>query len=74
MLEAGGDVEAVRDELVHRPNVPRGRSDRCSWKYAAWMIAGRIRHTVAFTLAHPEGSAQEQDFLARPSGSRRSRV
>jgi hypothetical protein len=27
------------------------------------MIAGRIRHTVAFTLAHPEGSAEERDFL-----------
>jgi hypothetical protein len=27
------------------------------------MIAGRIRHTVAFTLAHAEGSAEEQDFL-----------
>ena len=27
------------------------------------MIAGRIRHTVSFTLAHPEGSAEERDFL-----------
>jgi stress responsive alpha/beta barrel protein len=27
------------------------------------MIAGRIRHTVAFTLAHAEGSAGERDFL-----------
>jgi hypothetical protein len=27
------------------------------------MIAGRIRHTVAFTVAHPEGSAAERDFL-----------
>jgi Stress responsive A/B Barrel Domain len=27
------------------------------------MIAGRIRHTVAFTLAHAKGSAAEQDFL-----------
>src|SRR5881296_488685 len=27
------------------------------------MIAGRIRHTVAFTLAHAEGSAGELDFL-----------
>ena len=27
------------------------------------MIAGRIRHTVTFTLAHPEGSPAEQDFL-----------
>jgi hypothetical protein len=26
--------------------------------------ARRIRHTVAFTLAHPEGSAGERDFLA----------
>lgn len=25
--------------------------------------AGRIRHTVAFVLAHPEGSAAEVDFL-----------
>ena len=28
------------------------------------MIAGRIRHTVAFTLAHAEGSEEERDFLA----------
>jgi hypothetical protein len=27
------------------------------------MTAGRIRHTVAFALAHPEGSAAERDFL-----------
>ena len=27
------------------------------------MIAGRIRHTVSFTLAHPEGSAEEREFL-----------
>jgi hypothetical protein len=26
--------------------------------------AGRIRHTVAFRLAHPEGSSEEADFLA----------
>jgi hypothetical protein len=26
--------------------------------------AGRIRHTVAFTLAHAEGSSEESDFLA----------
>jgi hypothetical protein len=25
---------------------------------------GRIRHTVSFVLAHPEGSAEEADFLA----------
>jgi hypothetical protein len=25
--------------------------------------AGRIRHTVAFTLGHPEGSAEETNFL-----------
>ena len=25
---------------------------------------GRIRHTVVFTLSHPEGSAAEADFLA----------
>lgn len=28
------------------------------------LTAGRIRHTVAFTLAHAEGSAAEADFLA----------
>lgn len=28
------------------------------------MLAPRIRHTVAFTLAHDEGSAEERDFLA----------
>jgi hypothetical protein len=28
------------------------------------LTAGRIRHTVAFTLAHPEGSTAEADFLA----------
>src|ERR1700690_4125286 len=28
------------------------------------MIEGRIRHTVAFTLAHPAGSVGEQEFLA----------
>jgi hypothetical protein len=27
------------------------------------VIAGRIRHTVAFTLAHPAGSSGERDFL-----------
>jgi hypothetical protein len=27
------------------------------------MVAERIRHTVAFTLVHPEGSAAEHDFL-----------
>lgn len=27
------------------------------------MRAGRIRHTVVFSLAHPEGSAAERDFL-----------
>jgi hypothetical protein len=27
------------------------------------VVAGRIRHTVAFTLDHPEGSAGERDFL-----------
>ncbi len=27
------------------------------------MVAGRIRHTVAFTLAHRRGSAEERDFL-----------
>ena len=27
------------------------------------MVANRIRHTVAFTLLHEEGSAEEHDFL-----------
>ena len=27
------------------------------------MVANRIRHTVAFTLVHSEGSAGERDFL-----------
>ena len=27
------------------------------------MEADRIRHTVAFTLVHPPGSAEEKDFL-----------
>jgi len=25
---------------------------------------GRVRHTVSFVLTHPEGSAEEADFLA----------
>jgi hypothetical protein len=28
------------------------------------LAAGRIRNTVVFTLAHPEGSPAEADFLA----------
>ena len=28
------------------------------------LTAGRIRHTVVFTPAHPEGSPAEADFLA----------
>jgi hypothetical protein len=28
------------------------------------LAAGRIRHTVAFALMHPEGSDAEADFLA----------
>ena len=32
------------------------------------MIEGRIRHTVAFTLAHPERSAGERDFLEAAEG------
>lgn len=28
------------------------------------MLEGRIRHTVAFTLAHPKNSAEERDFLS----------
>jgi hypothetical protein len=27
------------------------------------MVASRVRHTVAFTLVHEEGSAAEPDFL-----------
>ena len=27
------------------------------------MVANRVRHTVAFTLVHKEGSAEERDFL-----------
>ena len=27
------------------------------------MDATRIRHTVAFALKHPEGTAQERDFI-----------
>ena len=27
------------------------------------MVAKRIRHTVTFSLAHPQGSAAERDFL-----------
>lgn len=27
------------------------------------MVANRIRHTVAFTLVHDDGSADERDFL-----------
>jgi hypothetical protein len=27
------------------------------------MVANRVRHTVAFTLVHEEGSARERDFL-----------
>ena len=27
------------------------------------LAAGRVRHTVVFTLSHPEGSAAEADFL-----------
>ena len=28
------------------------------------LTPGRIRHTVSFTLAHPQASAEESDFLA----------
>jgi heme-degrading monooxygenase HmoA len=28
------------------------------------LAAGRIRHTVVFTLSHPEGSPAESEFLA----------
>ena len=27
------------------------------------MVANRVRHTVAFTLVHEDGSAEEHDFL-----------
>ncbi len=27
------------------------------------MVANRVRHTVAFTLVHEDGSAEESDFL-----------
>jgi hypothetical protein len=27
------------------------------------VVAGRIRHTVAFTLVYPQGSPEEQEFL-----------
>jgi Stress responsive A/B Barrel Domain len=27
------------------------------------MVANRVRHTVAFTLVHEDGSADERDFL-----------
>ena len=27
------------------------------------MLANRVRHTVAFTLVHEDGSAEERDFL-----------
>jgi hypothetical protein len=30
----------------------------------AGLVGERIRHTVAFTLGHAPGSAEEQDFLA----------
>ena len=32
------------------------------------MSPGRIRHTVAFTLAHPEGSDEERLFLEEAKG------
>jgi heme-degrading monooxygenase HmoA len=32
------------------------------------LAAGRIRHTVVFTLAHPEGSPAESEFLAATGG------
>ena len=36
------------------------------------LTAGRIRHTVVFTLSHPEGSAAEADFLAAAAALARS--
>jgi hypothetical protein len=32
------------------------------------LAAGRIRHTVVFTLSHSEGSPEEADFLATAAG------
>jgi Stress responsive A/B Barrel Domain len=32
------------------------------------MKAGRVRHTVAFTLVHQDGSAAERDFLSAAEG------
>ena len=32
------------------------------------MNEGRIRHTVTFALVHPEGSAEERDFLGAAEG------
>ena len=32
------------------------------------LTPGRIRHTVSFTLAHPQGSDEEADFLAAAAG------
>jgi hypothetical protein len=40
------------------PQITKGRRI-----LSPWMVADRIRHTVAFTLDHPEGSAGERDFL-----------
>ena len=30
------------------------------------VVANRVRHTVAFTLVHEDGSAEERDFLEAP--------
>jgi hypothetical protein len=32
------------------------------------LTPGRIRHTVSFTLVHPQGSDEEADFLAAAAG------
>jgi hypothetical protein len=32
------------------------------------LASGRIRHTVAFRLSHPEGSPAETDFLTTAAG------
>ncbi len=43
--------------------LPKETPDRIRASSLPSMVAGRIRHTVAFTLGHPEGSTAERDFL-----------
>ena len=35
----------------------------CGSRLESAIFASRVRHTVAFTLVHEEGSAEERDFL-----------